>query len=225
MENFDIVIDNDVLIFIILVISCYLVYKLNSKHHILQDLKTIKKLIQFGFAAKKKFSNGMTTADVWESTVKARPNQPAIVFIEDNEVTIRTFTFKELDEYANRVANFLTSQGLRQHDNIGLFMENRPEFVGIWLGIQKIGGSVTLINTAIKEKSLLHCLTIVSLKAIFYGKELEPAMRAVQSQLDPSIHCWVQGMTNSKDSNSLDLLLHDCSNATPSRSMRSEITP
>jgi len=58
-------------------------------------------------------------------------------------------------------------------DVIGLFMENRPEYVCIWLGIAKAGIVPALINNQLKKQSLSHTFTAADVKAIVYGEELE----------------------------------------------------
>lgn len=49
--------------------------------------------------------------------------------------------FLQIDEYSNRVANFLLEKGLKRQESIALFMENRPEFVATWLGCVKVSSS------------------------------------------------------------------------------------
>lgn len=50
-------------------------------------------------------------------------------------------------------------------------LENRPEFVAIWLGLAKLGVITSFINTNLRKSSLLHCITIAKCQAFIYGIE------------------------------------------------------
>lgn len=55
---------------------------------------------------------------------------------------------------------------------MALLLENRPEFVCIWLGLAKLGIVVPLINYNLKDQSLLHSITVANAKAVIFGSEL-----------------------------------------------------
>lgn len=55
---------------------------------------------------------------------------------------------------------------------VGLFMENRPEFVATWLGLSKIGVIVPLINTNQRQTSLIHSVEIAKCQALIFGESL-----------------------------------------------------
>lgn len=55
-------------------------------------------------------------------------------------------------------------------------MENRPEFVCIWLGLSKIGVIVPLINTNLRLTSLLHSITVAKCNAFIFGNSLVSAV-------------------------------------------------
>jgi solute carrier family 27 fatty acid transporter 1/4 len=200
--------------------SAIVAYELERHHQISHDLKTAFKLGGFGRKARISAKNGITTADLWEATVRSRPKQNAIIFAdEENEFS---WTFQEMDGYANRVANFLLAQGLNTNDDIALFMENRPEFIAIWLGIAKIGARATLLNTAIREKSLFHCVTVNKVKAVIYGMELEEALLAIRDRLPQDMKFW--GQESSTKVTHLDQLLQAYASTAPPRSVRVGVT-
>jgi solute carrier family 27 fatty acid transporter 1/4 len=70
------------------------------------------------------------------------------------------------------MANFLLSAGFKQGESIALFMENRPEYVGTWLGCCKIGVVPALINFNLRGRSLIHSIAAASSTAVIYGSEL-----------------------------------------------------
>lgn len=44
----------------------------------------------------------------------------------------------QIDEYSNRVANLMVSDGYKHGDTVALFMMNQPEYVCTWLGCAKV---------------------------------------------------------------------------------------
>ena len=46
--------------------------------------------------------------------------------------------YAQVDEMSNRVGNYFSSLGLKKGDTVSLFMENRPEYVCVWLGLCKV---------------------------------------------------------------------------------------
>ncbi|ODM93551.1 Long-chain fatty acid transport protein 4 [Orchesella cincta] len=72
----------------------------------------------------------------------------------------------------NRVSNYFQQEGFQKGDSVALFMENRPEFMCIWLGLSKIGVITALINTNLRLQSLDQSMKSVNCKAIIYNEEL-----------------------------------------------------
>lgn len=62
--------------------------------------------------------------------------------------------------------------GYKKGDKVALFLENRPEFAGIWLGLSKLGVITSLINTNLRKNSLLHCINVAQCQALIYSAEL-----------------------------------------------------
>ncbi len=78
-----------------------------------------------------------------------------------------------MEDFANKIANvFTTKYSLKKGDTVSLFMENRPEYVCIWLGLSKIGVISALINTNLKSTALVHSIKISNSKIVIYGDEL-----------------------------------------------------
>lgn len=66
----------------------------------------------------------------------------------------------------------MLENGFKKGDVVGLLMENRPEFVGIWLGMSKIGIVTALINYNQKSVSLVHSVKVANCCGLIYGSEL-----------------------------------------------------
>jgi len=146
---------------------------LEQRFGFVSDVKMISRLLGYRRKLNDALKMNKTVPDLWYETLeRVGSSKPAIVFCED-EGTTRTFTFGELEAYSNQVGNMLVSQGLNPGDTVALFMENRPEFIGTWLGASKMGLAIAMINTSIVKKGLAHCINVSNSKAVIYGKELE----------------------------------------------------
>ena len=86
-----------------------------------------------------------------------------------------------METYSNRVANYFLSRGYAKGDSVALFMENRPEYVGLWMGLAKIGVIPALINYNLQQDSLLHTINVAECRAIIYGLELEEGNVAIKA--------------------------------------------
>lgn len=76
--------------------------------------------------------------------------------------------------YSNHVAClFRRKFDLKKGDCVSLFIENKPEFIGLWLGLSKLGVITALINTNLKNDSLFHCINIAKSKCVVFGSSLE----------------------------------------------------
>ncbi|WP_017317768.1 class I adenylate-forming enzyme family protein [Mastigocladopsis repens] len=88
------------------------------------------------------------------------PDKIALIFEE------KTFTYKQLDGLANRVANGLRGLGIKRGDRVALFLPNIPEFVISYLGILKIGAIVVSVNVMLKSAEVSYILNDCAAKAI-----------------------------------------------------------
>jgi len=78
----------------------------------------------------------------------------------------------QVEEFSNRVAHYFKSKGIKHGDTVALFMESKPEYVCIWLGLSKIGAVTALINSNLRQAALIHSFTVANACAIIFGSEL-----------------------------------------------------
>lgn len=92
------------------------------------------------------------------------------------------WSFQDVQEYANRIANYFSKQGYRKGDKVAFIMDNRPEYIATWLGLSKIGAIASLININLREDSLKHALEILPHKGLIYEDDIgREALRQVIS--------------------------------------------
>ena len=82
----------------------------------------------------------------------------ALALADDHE----RMTYRELAETSNQYARWALRQGISAGDVVCLLMPNCPRYVAIWLGITRIGGIVSLLNTNLTGDSLAHAINIVA---------------------------------------------------------------
>src|SRR5579863_5419131 len=56
-----------------------------------------------------------------------------------------TLTYAQLSAAANRIARWGLARGVVSDDVVCLLMQNRPEFLAIWIGLTRIGATVALL--------------------------------------------------------------------------------
>ncbi|XP_014489435.1 PREDICTED: long-chain fatty acid transport protein 4 isoform X3 [Dinoponera quadriceps] len=117
-------------------------------------------------------------ADVFKQHVDRHPNKVCFIF-EDQE-----WTFQQVEDFSNKIATIFKMHGYKKGDAVALFLENRPEFIGIWLGLSKLGVITPLINTNLRKNSLLHSINVAKCQAFIYGAELFDAVADIASSLD-----------------------------------------
>ena len=80
----------------------------------------------------------------------------------------------QVEVYSNKVAHSFSKKfNLKKGDCVAIFMENKPEFVATWLGLSKLGVISALINTNLKNKALVHSITVANSKVLVFSVELK----------------------------------------------------
>lgn len=130
---------------------------------------------------KKYERENLTIADIFQIQVKQSPNKYAIIS------ETQQWTFRQLDEFSNRIANLFHTQGFHKGDVVGLLLENRAEFVGIWLGLSKIGVITPLINTNQRGPSLLHSIIVAHCKSLIFGEGFNDAIEEVRNDIPEDV--------------------------------------
>lgn len=101
-----------------------------------------------------------TLPDIVGQMASDMPDAPAL--LSDSE----RFTYAELNARVNRYARWARNTGFRKGDVVALLMENRPEYVAVWLGLSKAGVAVALLNTNLRGAALSHCVLAAAAKAV-----------------------------------------------------------
>jgi len=141
-----------------------------------------------------------------------------IALIEDD----KTLTYRQMDDHANRVANWAMNMGLKAGDTVALFARNRLEYVPIWYGLTKVGIIPAMLNFQLADKALAHCLNISGAKTLILDYEMASQWESAKDKVDHKVDVFaafgnVEGYTR------LETVLSDTVPNRPARNLRQGI--
>ena len=108
-------------------------------------------------------------------------------------------TYRQLSQRSRLYAAWALEQGLCPGETVCLLMPNCADYFAIWLGITRVGGIVSLVNTNLSGDSLAHAIKIVKPRHIIADSELLEKVAAIIPRIGPQVGVWSYG------DNSLDL--------------------
>ena len=121
----------------------------------------------------------------FEQATLRNPEGQAI--LQDNVL----LTYAQVNQWANRIAHYLSAQGIGKGDVVAVFIENRPELLVTILALAKLGAVSALLNTSQTRDTLIHSVNLVAPVAIVLGEELQPAFAAIREQVSiPAQRTW-----------------------------------
>ncbi len=114
-------------------------------------------------------------ADVLAPAMALAPDKIAITF-ED-----QTYTYRAIDAAANRIANGLVGIGIKPGDRVAVHLDNRPDFILIYLGVMRAGGVLVPTNVMYTAEEMEHILGDSGARAIFVLSPLTEKIKKVKA--------------------------------------------
>ena len=151
------------------------------------------------------------------------PNGAAVIY-ENTQLT-----YKQFNAWANRIADYLSSIGIKKGDTVAVDIENRPELLATVVGCAKVGAAAALINTSQRGKVLVHSFNLVEPKAAVIGEELREAIEEVRDKLhlDADRFYWFADQDTLEDAGeapegykNMANVIRDCSSENPESASR-----
>jgi fatty-acyl-CoA synthase len=102
-------------------------------------------------------------------------------------------TYTELAESVNRYARWGLAQGLAPGDVVSLLMPNCPDYMAIWLGLTRIGVTVSLLNTQLTGPLLAHSIQIVTPRYVIVAAASIETALAARLRLPDAVDFWAYG--------------------------------
>lgn len=103
--------------------------------------------------------------DVVDEFARTEPEKTALVWCDDRG-KCATFTFAEVSRESNRIANFLTSIGIRKGDMVMLILKRRYEFWFTLLALHKIGAVPIPATHMLTAKDIVYRCNAADVKMI-----------------------------------------------------------
>ena len=123
----------------------------------------------------------MNVGKVLRTTAARLPDKKAVIFGN------KSFTFSQLDQGADRVANFLARRGIKRGERVAIVFPNIPEFVIVYFGIIRLGAIGVPLDFRFKGDELSSVLIDADVKALFTLKnkfvEIESDLSGARSLL------------------------------------------
>ena len=107
-----------------------------------------------------------------ESASRLFPDKIALIFEG------KSFTYQQLNQLGNSVANSLRELGINKGDRVALFLPNIPEFIISYLGILKLGAIVVSINCMLKSTEVAYIFNDCTAKVVVTTEELSPQVKS-----------------------------------------------
>ena len=86
----------------------------------------------------------------------------------------RHWTFAELDQEVRLVARALMAQGVLPGSHVGIWINNRPEFIFLFFAIVRIGAVAVPMNTRWRDGDLLRAMEIADVDYLFAEQRAGP---------------------------------------------------
>lgn len=125
----------------------------------------------------KKDQNDISWATLLEEAADASPDKNFLLYRDE------TITYREMDNNANRIAQFLLESGYGKGRGLGIFMRNSPRFLDVFFGAQKLGMYLVPINPELKGDGLSYLINHSNIEGLVLDAELLGSILTVKEDL------------------------------------------
>ncbi len=108
----------------------------------------------------------MNLRDLFDLSFVNRRDQAAL------EWAGATYTFGDVDQRSNRMAQALAGRGLAQGDRLCVYLANRIEMIDLYLACIKLGVIFVPINILYREREISHIVSDAEPKLLITEREL-----------------------------------------------------
>ena len=124
----------------------------------------------------------MNTTEFLEITSAICPDRAAIIFEG------KKYSFAELSERSNRLADALSKLGIKKGDRIGILQVNCNQYVEAYFATAKIGGIFVPLNFRAKADELTHMLSNAEANVLFIGERYIDLVNSMRPKLPTVKH-------------------------------------
>jgi len=170
-----------------------------------------------------------------QKTARIEHDQSRILAVEFDDVVAthgdapalicehESYSFRDLMERSNRYARWAIAHDLQIGNVVCLMMGNCAEYVAIWLGLNRVGIVVALLNTNLPVASLANCIAMSHARHVIVAKEYCSVCASALAQESLVVEIFVHGDGN-HDLPRIDLELARLSAAPLAQYERCDVT-
>ena len=115
-----------------------------------------------------------------EVAARRYPDKAAYLFFG------RALSYSQLKAQAEAVAGWLQSVGVQAGDRVAIFMQNCPQFVAAFYGIQRANAVVVPVNPMNKAEEFKHFIVDPQTRAVICSADLAPIVASANAALPES---------------------------------------
>ncbi len=135
--------------------------------------------------------------DIVDEIAKKYPDKLAMLHISDN-FTERRFTFKEISDTSNQVANYFLSLGIKRGDRVMLVLKRHYQFWPTILALHKIGAIVIPATSQLLVHDFAYRFKAAKVKALVCTADGEVAEEAEKAEKELGLTSLVKLIVNGK---------------------------
>ncbi len=155
----------------------------------------------------------MHAADLLSKRAELTPDREALY----ETATGRRYTYRELNERANRVANFLHGAlGVEKGDRVSILAQNGVEYLDLFYGLAKLGAIFAPLNWRLAAEELVYIVNDNRPKVLIFGPEYVNVVEEMRPQIDVAHYVGLGGAARDAAASYEDLLA-GASTAEPQR--------
>lgn len=98
------------------------------------------------------------------------PEKKAIIEVESN----RAFTFKQLNEYAEKICNYLSIKGVQKGERIGVLSAFSAEYIALFFAAQKAGFVLVPLNYRLAPREIAYIVSNAECSLVFVSADFVP---------------------------------------------------
>jgi long-chain acyl-CoA synthetase len=106
-----------------------------------------------------------------------RPGAPALIYRD------RTYTYGEIDERSNRLANALAAEGIGEQERVARLDKNSPEWADLAFATAKLNAVTCDVNWRLAPSEAAFIVNDAEAKVLIVGEEFLPVLEAMEPDL------------------------------------------
>ena len=122
-------------------------------------------------------------ADIVRHHARQRPRAVALHYLNDG----RTWTFAELDQESNRVAQALAAAGVGPGDRVAYLDKNAPEYYTYLFGAAKLNAASVAVNWRLAPPEMAFILNDSESKVLLVGEEFLGHLAQIELTVHPQV--------------------------------------